>query len=233
MQAYPTQAPPIIVFDLDGTLADTAPDLIWTLNAVMDREGLPHVPVSAARDMIGAGSRALIERGFQAARRELTAEKSETLFRLFLDLYADHLCVESRLFPGVVPALDRLASAGYRLAVCTNKVESHSRKLLDAFGIAERFAAICGRDTFAACKPDPSHLTLTIAAAGGDRSRAIMIGDSKTDIDTAKAAGIPVIAVPFGYTERPVQDLAPDAVIERFDDLVAAIARLPGHDRLG
>ncbi len=224
--------PPIIVFDLDGTLAETAPDLIAVLNMIMDREGLPHVAYEAARDMIGAGSRALIERGFEAAHREITPEHSDQLFRLFLALYADRLCVETTLFPHVTEALDALSASGYRLAVCTNKVELHSRRLLEMLGVADRFAAICGRDTFPWFKPDPRHLTLTIEQAGGDPARAVMIGDSKTDIDTAKAAGMPVIAVPFGYTDTPVGDLAPDAVIGSFAELVAAVSRLPGHSRL-
>ena len=225
--------PPIAVFDLDGTLADTAPDLIAVLNMIMAQEGLPAVAEASARDMIGAGSRALIERGFEAAHRELTPARSDELFRLFLALYAEHLCVHSTLFPNVADALDALASAGYRLAVCTNKVELHSRRLLEALGIADRFVAICGRDSFPWCKPDPRHLTLTIEMAGGDPARAVMVGDSKTDIDTAKAAGIPVVAVPFGYTEVPVSELSPDAVIDDFADLVGAIARLDNHRDLG
>lgn len=218
--------PPIVVFDLDGTLADTAPDLVAVLNAIMAREGLPAVPEAVARDMIGAGARALVERGFEAARRELTPARSDELFRLFLALYADHLCVRTRLFPQVVEALDALAGRGCRLAVCTNKIEAHSVRLLEALGVMDRFAAVCGRDSFAWCKPDPRHLTLTIERAGGDPARAVMVGDSKTDIDTARAAGIPVAAVPFGYSDVPVGDLGPDIVVERFADLPGAVERL-------
>lgn len=221
--------PPIAVFDLDGTLADTAPDLIHVLNVIMAREGLPEVPAEAARDLIGFGSRALVARGFETAGRELTPAHAEALFALFLDLYADRLCVDTRLFPGVEDALDQLEAAGFRLAVCTNKVEAHSRRLLDLLGIGSRFAAICGRDSFAWCKPDPRHLTMTVEAAGGDLARSVMIGDSKTDIDTAKAAGIPVVAVPFGYTEIPVAELAPDAIAQSFRDIPEAVARLVGR----
>lgn len=217
---------PIVVFDLDGTLADTAPDLIAVLNMIMDREGLPHVPAESAREMIGAGSRALIERGFEAAGREMTPAHSDALFRLFLALYAEHLCVHSALFPQVTEALDALAASGHLLAVCTNKVELHSKMLLEKLGVADRFAAICGRDTFAWSKPDPRHLTLTIEAAGGDPARAVMVGDSRTDIDTAKAAGIPVVAVTFGYTDRPVGELGPDRVIEHFAQLPEAVDAL-------
>lgn len=221
--------PPIVVFDLDGTLADTAPDLIAVLNMIMAREGLPEVPLATAREMIGAGARALVERGFEAAGREITPAHSDELFRLFLALYGDHLCVHSRLFPGVEAALQALARKGYALAVCTNKVEGHSRQLLEGLGIADLFATVCGRDTFPWYKPDPRHLTMTIEKAGGHPRRAVMVGDSLTDISTAKAAGIPVIAVPFGYTDRPVRDLDPDIVIESFDALVGEVERLIGQ----
>lgn len=218
--------PPIAVFDLDGTLADTAPDLIATLNVIMDREGLPHVPVEDAREMIGAGARALVERGFEAAGREVTPAHSDEMFRDFLAHYAEHLCVGSTLYPGLGPALDTLEARGFTLAVCTNKVEGLSRRLLAALGVERRFAAICGRDTFPWCKPDPRHLTMTIEQAGGDPERAVMVGDSRTDIATAKAAGIPVVAVTFGYTDVPVRELDPEAVIDHYDELDAAVARL-------
>ncbi len=218
--------PPIAVFDLDGTLADTAPDLIATLNVIMDREGLAHVPVEAAREMIGAGARALVERGFEAAGREVTPAHSDEMFRYFLAYYAEHLCVGSTLYPGLVPALDALEARGFTLAVCTNKVEGLSRRLLAALGVEGRFAAICGRDTFPWFKPDPRHLTMTIEQAGGDPDRAVMVGDSRTDIATAKAAGIPVVAVTFGYTDVPVRELDPEAVIDHYDQLDAAVAKL-------
>jgi phosphoglycolate phosphatase len=219
-------APPIAVFDLDGTLADTAPDLIATLNVILEREQLPPVPMAAARDMIGAGARALVERGFEAARRELTPAHSDELFRAFLAHYSEHLCEATTLFPNLVEALDGLERRGFLLAVCTNKVEGLSVRLLEALGIAGRFAAICGRDTFPYSKPDARHLTMTIAKAGGDPRRAIMVGDSRTDIDTAKAAGIPVVAVTFGYTDVSVRDLAPDVVIDDYAEFAGAIDAL-------
>ena len=225
--------PPIAIFDLDGTLADTAPDLIATLNVILRAEGLPEVPLERARDMIGAGARAMIDRGFELARRELTPRRADELFRDFLAIYAENLCVGSRLFDHVEATLGELSGAGYRLAVCTNKVELHSRRLLEALGIAGHFSAICGRDTFPWYKPDPRHLTMTIEAAGGDAARAVMVGDSRTDIDTAKAAGIPVVAVPFGYTDVPVTELGPDIVIRSYAELIPAIGALPGHGELG
>jgi phosphoglycolate phosphatase len=226
-------AQPIAVFDLDGTLADTAPDLIATLNIILAQEGVAPVSMDNARELIGAGARALVQRGFEAAGLELTPAKSDALYRDFLAHYADNLCVESRLFPGVGEALDELEARGFRLAVCTNKIEAHSRQLLGALGIADRFLAICGRDTFAYHKPDARHLTLTIGQAGGDPTRAIMVGDSLTDIATAKAASIPVVAVTFGYTDRPVRELEPDIAIDHFDELADAVAAITSGWRRG
>lgn len=218
--------PPIAVFDLDGTLADTAGDLVTTLNVILRQEGLSPLPLAQARDMIGAGARALIARGFEAAGKELAPGHLDELFQRFMVHYGENICVETRLFPGVEAALDRLEAAGFILAVCTNKVEEHSVKLLDVLGVGHRFAANCGRDTFPYFKPDPRHLTLTIERAGGDPARAVMVGDSRTDIVTAQNAGIPVVAVPFGYTDVPVQKLGPDTVVDHFDDLFAAVESL-------
>jgi phosphoglycolate phosphatase len=218
--------PPIVVFDLDGTLAETAGDLVATLNVVMAREGLAEIPFEKARDLIGAGAKALIRRGFAVAGRELPEAKLETLFAFFLDHYAENLLIHTHLYDGVTEALDALSAQGFRLAVCTNKMEAHAVKLLGLIGIAERFAFIAGKDTFAVSKPDPFHLTETIRLAGGDPRRAVMVGDSRTDIDTAKAAGIPVVAVPFGYTDKPVAELGPDIVIGHFRELPGAVVRL-------
>lgn len=218
--------PPIAVFDLDGTLADTAGDLIATLNVILSREGLAPLPLEKAKDMVGAGARALIQRGFEEAGKELAPSHLEGLFRHFMVHYGENICVRTQLYPGVEAALDRLEAAGFALAICTNKVEEHSVKLLEELGIGHRFAANCGRDTFPYFKPDPRHLTMTIERAGGDPGRAFMVGDSRTDIVTARSAGIPVIAVPFGYTEVPVGELGPDMVIEHFDELFAAVENL-------
>lgn len=217
---------PIIVFDLDGTLADTAHDLIATLNAILQSEGLDPLPLAQARDLIGAGARALIARGFQVRQKELTPERLETLFLAFLDHYGRNLVVHTQLYPGVETALEALAEQGFTLAVCTNKMQDHSRQLLDALGILDRFAALAGRDTYPVCKPDPRHLTLTIADAKGDPRRAALVGDSKTDVDTARAADIPVIGVDFGYTETPMRLLMPDRLISHFDGLVPAVQAL-------
>jgi phosphoglycolate phosphatase len=216
---------PTAVFDLDGTLADTAPDLVATLNVILAGEGLPSLGFAEARRMIGHGARVMIARGLEAAGRDAGPERLDEMYRLFLAHYADNLCVETRLFPGAVEALDALEAQGFRLAVCTNKIETHSRKLLQALGIGHRFSAVCGRDTFPFVKPDPRHLTLTIRAAGGAPEDAVMVGDARPDIAAAQAAGVAAIAVTFGYTDVPVRELGPDAVIERFDELPRAVAR--------
>jgi phosphoglycolate phosphatase len=223
-----TERAPILVFDLDGTLAETAGDLISTLNVLLAREGLPTVASSAARGLVGAGARALIEGGFALNGAPLAPDRVDPLVRDFLDHYEAHIADESVLFPGVRAALDRFSDAGFRLAVCTNKPERLARLLLEKLDIADPFAAICGRGTFPMHKPDPRTLMLTIEAAGGDPRRALMIGDSKTDIDTAKNAGAPVVAVDFGYTDTPVAELAPDRVISHFDELWEAATEVLG-----
>ena len=217
---------PTIVFDLDGTLAETAPDIIGTLNVVLGREGLAPLPVSRARELVGAGARALIERGFSLYGKPLSAARLDELFEVFLDVYAGRVADESHLYDGVLAALNTLAANGHILAVCTNKPERHSLLLLDALGVTARFGAIAGRDSYPFFKPDARHLTMTIEAAGGDPRHAIMIGDSRTDIMTARNAGLPVICVPFGYTDVPIETLQPDLVIQHFDELVSAVGKI-------
>jgi phosphoglycolate phosphatase len=217
---------PLLVFDLDGTLANTAADLIGTLNIILTAEGLEPIPLSQARSVVGAGARMLIARGFALNGRQLSEAKLTALFADFLTHYEAHIADRTALYPGVVACLDRLEAAGYAFAVCTNKLEKNSVKLLKILNIAQRFRAICGQDTFAVQKPDPAALLGTIARARGDRRRALMIGDSRTDIDTAKAAGIPVIAVDFGYSDRHVKEFEPDRIISHFDDLFDAVRDL-------
>ncbi len=215
-----------IVFDLDGTLAETAPDLIDALNFVLAGDGIAPVPVEAARSMLGAGARALIERGYARAERDLTKARLDALFVEFLNFYNAHIADKSTLFPGVEACLDRFAAAGWRLAVCTNKLEYSSNLLLEKLGVRDRFVFVCGQDTFGVAKPDPRPLRETVARAGGRLDRSVMIGDSLTDIRTARAAGIPVVAVDFGYTDTPVAQLGPDRVVSHFDALDAAVRAL-------
>lgn len=217
-------AKPIIVFDLDGTLVDTAPDLLDSLNHTLDVGGAAPTDIAGFRQFVGHGGRVMIERAYQAQRRALPVEEHDRLFALFLEHYGANIPGQSKPYPGVIEALDRFRTAGYLLAVCTNKTEAFSKRLLVGLGMAGYFAAICGQDTFAQRKPDPRHLTQTIDAAAGNASRAVMVGDSRTDIDTAKAAGIPVVAVDFGYTDRHVREFEPSKVISHFDELTVPLA---------
>ena len=219
-------AAPTVVFDLDGTLVDTAPDLVATLNIIFAREGLPPVAYDAARNMVGGGARAMIERGLAAEGRKLAAAEVDRLVDDFIEHYAAHIADRSRPFPGLEAALDELAAGGCRFAVCTNKLEWLSVRLLDALGLSRRFVAICGADTFGLQKPDPELLRRTIARAGGHPGQAVMVGDSISDIALARAAGIPVVAVDFGYTETPVGELGPDRVISALSDLPNAVFEL-------
>jgi len=216
----------IVVFDLDGTLVDTAPDLINALNFVLDREGLPPVPLHSARSMIGAGARRLIERGLESEGRSATTLDITRLTGDFIDYYAAHIADISRPFQGLEGALDDLGARGYRFAVCTNKLEWLSKLLLDRLGLSSRFSAICGADTFGVAKPDPAILQQTIARAGGQLSAAIMVGDAGPDIGVARRAGIPVIGVEFGYAEVPIADLKPDRLISHMGELPAAVENL-------
>jgi phosphoglycolate phosphatase len=215
-----------IVFDLDGTLIDTAPDLIDTLNVVFAREGWPQVDYETARNLIGGGARAMIARGIEAEGLAINPARLEQLFADFIAHYSEHIADRSRPFPGLTDALDTLAADGYDFAVCTNKLERLSVRLLERLGLAGRFATICGQDTFGIQKPNPEVLRRTIKAAGGNLTHTIMIGDSETDIKTARAANVPVIAVDFGYSERPVSDFEPDRIISHFAQLRTAIAAI-------
>ncbi len=215
-----------IVFDLDGTLVDTAPDLISTLNLVLAGEGMPPVAYDDARRMIGGGVRRMIERALIAEGRTVPSAELDRMFAVFIDHYRAHIADRSRAFPHVDSVLQRLAGEGFRLAVCTNKLEWLSLRLLDALDLRRHFAAICGQDTFGVQKPDPQMLRLTIHRAGGEVERAIMIGDSLTDVHTARAAKVPVIAVDFGYSEVAPAALNADRLISVFTELPAAVTDL-------
>ena len=218
--------PRTVVFDLDGTLVDTAPDLIAALNYVLDREGMPPLPFESARNMIGAGARKLIERGLEVDGRVVTVDDLNRLTKDFIDYYADHIAEASRPFEGLEAALDELAAQGCRFAVCTNKLEWLSKLLLDQLGLSGRFSAICGADTFGVSKPDPIILQQTVARAGGSLAATIMVGDAGPDVGVARRAGVPVIGVEFGYTDVPIADLKPDRLIGHMRDLPAAVEGL-------
>lgn len=219
-------APAVIAFDLDGTLIDTAPDLLDTLDVVLDEAGAARLPREETRKMIGAGARALVQRGLDAAGIRLDKPASDALYERFLEHYAANIANRSAPFPGLTEALDALAARGHVLAVCTNKLEYLSRLLLDQLGLSERFAVIAGADTFKVHKPDAGHLIGTIERAGGHVERAIMVGDSVTDVLTARNARVPVIVVPFGYTDTPAAELGGDVLIEHYDLLPETVERL-------
>ena len=215
-----------LVFDLDGTLVDTAPDLVASTNHVLDHLGLPRVDETSLRPYVGHGAKHMIEKAIGPLGEDLSEAQHADLLALYLDYYGAHIADTSRPFEGIVPLLEKFKVGGMRLAVCTNKMEGMSRLLLDALDLSRYFDAVAGRDTFAASKPHPDALLGTISLAGGDKRRAIMIGDSGVDVATAKAAGVPVIGVSFGYTDTPVSAYAPDAVIDHYRELEPAIARL-------
>ncbi len=220
MAAFPFDT---IVFDLDGTLADTAPDLAAVLNHVLMRLGRDTVPAESVRHLVGHGARALLRRGLEATG-EASEELVEAGFPHYMEHYSANICRGTTLYPGIETALDDLAARGAALAVCTNKMESLTLRLLDALGVSHRFRAVVGGDTVRARKPDPAPLREAIARAGG--GRAVFVGDSIVDADTARAAGLPFVAVSFGFSDRPAGELGADMVIDRFDELVPALERL-------
>jgi phosphoglycolate phosphatase len=220
-----------IVFDLDGTLVDTAPDLAASLNAVLADQGLASVTLAAARSMIGGGVRMLLTRGFAAAGEVLVEPRLSELLEQFIGIYRSRIADESRPYPGAAEALAALEAEGARLAICTNKQADLATALLDRLGLAGRFAAIVGGDDALAAKPDPQLLRLSIERAGGRLDRAVMVGDSEADAQAARAAAIPLVLVDFGYARMPVEGLRPDALISHFDALPAACVRLISRAR--
>jgi phosphoglycolate phosphatase len=216
---------PLVIFDLDGTLIDTAPDLIASLNHVMDLSGHAHVAFEDITWLVGQGALAMIERAWSLHGHPASPEQLATAFEAFLVHYADTMPGKSQPYPGLIAALDRLEAAGMRLAVCTNKTERLALRLLDSLGLTSRFAAITGGDTFAVKKPHGDHILGTIERAGGTAANSVMIGDSINDILAAQNAGVPAIGVPFGYSDKPVETFNPVAVISHFDELQAALIR--------
>jgi phosphoglycolate phosphatase len=221
-----TLAGATIAFDLDGTLVDTAPDLVGTLNVLLVEERLPPLALDAARPFIGHGAARLIERGFVAAGAPLPPEHAPVLFERFIRHYRAHIADKSRPFPGAVAALEALRAEGALLAVCTNKPTNLSIALLDALDLSRLFDAVVGADRAPAPKPDARHLRAAVDEAGGDIGRAVMVGDAATDAGAARAAGAGLILVSFGYTEVPAAELAPDVLIHHFDELAGACRRL-------
>lgn len=214
---------PLVIFDLDGTLIDTAPDLMASLNHVMDLHGLEHVTFDDMTWLVGQGAKVMIERAWSLHKHPTSPEQLEAAFDAFLLHYAAGMPGKSQPYAGLLAALDRLETAGMQLAVCTNKGEKLALQLLDCLNLTGRFAAITGGDTFEVKKPHGDHILKTIDKAGGRSDNAVMIGDSINDILAAQNASVPAIGVPFGYSDKPVASFNPDIVIEHFDELDAAL----------
>lgn len=215
-----------IAFDLDGTLVDSAPDLIGAVNATLISEGFDPLAYEEARPFISRGARWLLQRGLENAGMHEPVAHTAVLFRYFLDYYSAHIADESLPFPGAVDALTHLKEAGAKLVVCTNKPTDLSRSLLIKLGMAELFDGVVGIDAVTAAKPNAAHLIEAVNAVGGDLARTVMVGDADTDAGAARAAGTSLILVDFGYTEIPAIELAPDVLLHHFDELVDACATL-------
>ncbi len=215
-----------IAFDLDGTLVETAPDLIGALNVLLAECALPPLPLASARHLVGQGARVLIARGFAEAGEPLTQERFDPLFARFIEIYRGRIAEESFVFEGMEDALDALAADGATLSVCTNKPQALSVLLLDALGLTPRFAAVVGWDAVPTPKPDAGHLIAAVVRAGGALHRALRVGDSGTDLLTAQNARRPCLLVDWGYTDTPVAQLGGDAVVASPADIPAAVRRL-------
>ena len=214
------------IFDLDGTLADTAADLIGAANALLQADGLRELDPKTARATAGRGGKALMSLGFETAGHPKTSAEIDALFPAYLKAYQTRIDAETRLFDGVIETLEELTKAGWALGVCTNKPEHLAIDLLPRLGRDRFFPVVIGADTLPVRKPDPRHVWETIDRLGAPRSRAVMIGDSVTDRDAARNAEIPVILVSFGYSVTPPASLKPDVLIDRYDQLIPALERL-------
>lgn len=222
-------APLTLAFDLDGTLVDTAPDLLGALNFVLGEQGLAPIHEDRLRALVGAGARVMIERGLAIHQVPAGAADVDRMLEDFLRFYRGHIADHSRPFPGVAETLDLLAGHGHTLVVVTNKYERYSVQLLDTLNLARYFAVIAGPDTYGVRKPEPGHLLRAVEQAGGEAARTIMIGDSITDMATAREAGVPAIAVSFGYRDGSIESLGADAVVDHFHEIPASIERLAGQ----
>lgn len=215
-----------IAFDLDGTLVESAPDLVAALNSILIAEDLKPLTLEEARPFISRGARWLLQWGIASGGVPDSAARAAALFDRFIIYYSDHIADKSHPFPGVIDALNVLRAAGAKLVVCTNKPTALSHSLLAKLGMVDLFDGIVGIDAVSAAKPDAAHLIEAVQAVGGDLARTIMVGDADTDAGTARAAGTPLILVDFGYTEIPAVELGPDILLHHFNDLVDACTGL-------
>ncbi|QRM45272.1 HAD family hydrolase [Rhizobium sp. BG4] len=216
--------PALVVFDLDGTLLDTHADLINSLNHTIASIGLAPVSYDDLTHLVGHGAKVMIERACKLHGHPLTEDESGPLLQRFIAHYSSTMPGHTKPYPGLIAAMDTLKANGFTLAVCTNKLESLARTLIDALGLTHYFAAITGGDTFPVRKPDARHLLGTIEKAGGTPERSIMVGDSFNDIAVAKNAAVASIGVPFGYSDVPIESLEPTRIIQHFDELTPDFA---------
>jgi len=209
-----------LVFDLDGTLVDSAPDLHRSLNAVLAEQGRTPVSLADIRSMVGDGAAKLVERGFADTGAPVEPAAMPGLVQRFLVHYSAGRHALTPAFPGVVETLRLLRERGYRLGVCTNKPYAPTMEILETLGLTGLFAAVTGGDSLPVRKPDPGHLLGTLDLLGATADRAVMIGDSANDVAVARAAGVPAIVVRYGYTRTPVEELGADAIITHFAELI-------------
>lgn len=215
-----------IVFDLDGTLVDSAPDLVRALNETLDLEGLPHAKLETARRMVGQGARVLIERTAALHGVTFGTDRLDQLTGAFIEFYRADIASGSRPFPGVGEALGQLSSMGAKLAVCTNKRTELSHQLLDALDLNKWFSTVVGADAVTDRKPHPEHYRAAVTRAGGTVRRSVMVGDTSADVGAARAAGAPVLVVRFGYCDTDADKLGADVVLDRYSELTPVCRRL-------
>jgi len=213
-----------VVFDLDGTLIDSAPEIAGALNAVLATHGRPAVARDKVIAMIGDGSAMLLRRGFDATGGP--PPDFDAALARFVDIYDAWPVDPAQVYPGVAETLAHLRRAGLKIGLCTNKPERVTRSVLTALGLIDAFDAIAGGDTLHARKPDPAHLGWVVDRLGVAKVGAVMVGDNANDVAAARGYGIPVVAVSYGYPRMAVADLGADAVIDRMTDLPAALAAL-------
>lgn len=215
-----------VIFDLDGTLVDTAPDLMGATNHILTGMGRRAITMDEVRAFVGHGARALLTRGLAATGGAPPDYDVEPDYCRFVGYYSANIADGSVVFPGLRPLLDRLKAEGIAMGVCTNKLQGLSEQLLTALDLRHYFGSVVGPDTIGIAKPDPRPFHESVARLGLTRPRAIMVGDSETDVLTARNAGVPVLAVPFGYTPRPVSEFNPDRLISHFDEAWDALHAL-------
>lgn len=220
MDSAPPSWPRAVVFDLDGTLVDSAPDIMTALNATLATEGVAAFDIERVKTMVGGGSRRLIERALAARALAADGTRMDRLVLIFERIYTDKPCQDTRIFPGAIALMDALAGSGVRLGMCTNKPGAVTLRLLEALDLTRRFGAVVTGSDGLAKKPDAAMLEATFSRLGCKAEDGVMIGDSAADVGCARAAGCPVVLVSFGYTHEPARTLGADAVVDAYDEIL-------------